>query len=159
MGLGLHGADVQGRQSGRAGVHAGEHRVEDLGGSVDRAQGRGIVPLGESQGECPHECENQVGRQGELGVEPPAPGCAQVLGDVHDDGEADGAHGGAQDDGDEHPPVGDVGGEAFGEDDEACVVEHGDRHEDGVPHGADGVDAHRQEAREEYGGQEGLHGQ
>ena len=115
------------------------------------------MPLGESHCEGADERQNQVGRQCQLGVEAPAARSAQVFGDVHDDGEADGAHGCAQDDGDEHPPVGDVGCQAIGEDDEAGVVEHGDRHEDGIPDGAHGVDAHGEEAGEEHGGEEGLH--
>ncbi len=64
-----------------------------------------------------------------------------------------------KDDGDQHPPVGDVGCEPVRKNDETGIVEDGDRHEHGVPQGVRGVEAHGEESGQEHGGQEGLHGQ
>ena len=50
-------------------------------------------------------------------------------------------------------------GKTLGQDHEASVVEHGDSHENGVPHRVRGIDAHREEAGQEHDGQERLHRQ
>ena len=108
------------------------------------------MPLGERERHHAHEGESQVRGERQLGVKPPAARGTQMRGDVHDHREPDGANGGTQDDGDQHPPVGNVGCEPSGQDDESGVVENGDRHKQSIPDGAHGVEAQ---------GQEDLHGE
>ena len=117
------------------------------------------MPLGESQSKSSDEGENQVRGQGELRVEPPAAGRPKVCGHVHDHGEPDGPHRGPQDDRDQHPPVRDVGGQPAGKDHEARVVKDRDSHEKRIPGRPTGVEPHGEEAGEERGRQEKLHGQ
>ena len=84
-----------------------------------------------------------------------APGAraASPAHDVQDDRETDRAHEGPQDDWQADPPVGGVGAQAFGHDDEARIVEDGQRHEDRVPQCVPQVEAVAEEAGQQHEGE------
>ena len=150
---------VLGRDRGQprgAGVDAVDERGHDLPARGQGAVGERVVPLEGGDGDGRGESEGQVGRQGQLGVQAPRAGAAASAHDVQDDGEADGAHEGPQDDRQADPPVGGVGLQALGHDDEAGVVEDRQRHEDRIPQGVAHIEAVTEEGRQQHERQEEL---
>ncbi len=138
-------------QTRGAGVDAVDQGGQEFAAGGQGPVGARIAPLQGRDGDRRDEAEAEIGGQGDLGVQAPGPGPAPVAGDVEDDGEADRAHDGAQDDGQTHPPVRGVGGQPLGHDHEARIVEDGQGHEQRVPQRMAQIQAADEEAWQQGG--------